>query len=174
MDPKDGPVSRFAVELRELRRRAGNPGYRELARRAHYATTTLAQAARGMNLPSLPVTLAFARACGGDVAEWENRWHATTAELEPFSLREAQDDPTAGSRSPYVGLAAYGPEDAEWFCGREQLVATLTERVTRQRSLTVVGASGAGKSSVLRAGLLPAVCADRERAPRPRRFEPSI
>ena len=37
LDPSDGPVQRFAGELRELRRRAGNPGYRELALQAGYS-----------------------------------------------------------------------------------------------------------------------------------------
>lgn len=161
VDPEDGPVARFALGLRELRQNAGGLGYRELGRRTHYAATTLAQAARGMSLPSLPVTLAFVRACGGDVTGWESRWRATAAELDldPHDIAEVATD----VRVPYVGLGAYGPEDAEWFCGREHLVATLVERVTRERFLTVVGASGAGKSSVLRAGLLPGLSAAEQR-----------
>ncbi|HEX6355869.1 WD40 repeat domain-containing protein [Actinophytocola sp.] len=142
-----------------MRRSAGGPGYRELARHAHYSPTTLAQAARGVSFPSLPVTLAYVRACGGDVSEWEERWRATAAELHPplGDVRESAE------RGPYVGLAAYGPDDAEWFRGREQLVATLVDRVARQRFVAVVGASGAGKSSVLRAGLLPAMAAKNDR-----------
>ncbi|GIH97730.1 hypothetical protein Psi01_83600 [Planobispora siamensis] len=44
VDPEAGVLQRFTWELRELRRQAGNPGYRELSRRAHYAPTTLDQA----------------------------------------------------------------------------------------------------------------------------------
>jgi WD40 repeat protein len=161
VDPADGPVARFAVGLRELRRCVGSPGYRELARRAHYSATTLAQAARGASLPSLAVTLAYVRACGGEVAEWERRWRATAAELDPQQPGAPEGEGVEGERAPYVGLAAYGLADAEWFCGRDRLVASLVERVGRQRFVAVVGASGAGKSSVLRAGLLPAVAADR-------------
>lgn len=157
IDPADGPVERFAVGLRELRRCAGNPGYRRLARLAHYSTTALAQAARGTCLPSLAVTLAYVRACGGDVAEWERRWRATEAELSPQPPPDPGDQEVGNGRGPYVGLAAYEPEHAAYFHGRESLVATLTERVARQRFVAVVGASGAGKSSVLRAGLLPDV-----------------
>jgi hypothetical protein len=62
-----------------------------------------------------------------------------------------------GDGSPYRGLAAFQAEDAEWFFGREQLVAELTMRLAETPFLAVVGASGSGKSSVLRAGLLPAV-----------------
>src|SRR5687767_4302641 len=70
VDPDKGPAQRFAVALRELRRSAGNPTYRVLAERAHYSTTTLAQAASGEQLPTLAVALAYARACNGDVEEW--------------------------------------------------------------------------------------------------------
>lgn len=54
--------------------------------------------------------------------------------------------------------------DAELFFGREQLTAQLVKRLG-QRFLAVVGTSGSGKSSVVRAGLLPALqrgrCAGR-------------
>lgn len=58
---------------------------------------------------------------------------------------------------PWRGLSAYAVEDAEWFCGRERLTAELVARVAASRVLTVVGPSGSGKSSVLRAGLLAAL-----------------
>ena len=160
MDPGSGPVAVFAVGLRELRRGAGGLGYRELARRAHYAATTLAQAARGESLPSLAVTLAFVRACGGDVDEWDGRWRKTAADLEPDRGPEALEGVVSG---PYVGLSGYGPTEAKWFCGRERIVATLVEQVAANRFVAVVGASGAGKSSVLRAGLVPAMAADDDR-----------
>jgi WD40 repeat protein len=58
---------------------------------------------------------------------------------------------------PYRGLAAFQPEDADRFFGREELVAELLDRLDRDRVLFVVGPSGSGKSSVVRAGLIPAV-----------------
>ena len=64
---------------------------------------------------------------------------------------------------PYPGLAAFQPEDAERFFGRQQLTATLVARAGEQLGrpglLMVLGPSGSGKSSLLRAGLLPAVVA---------------
>lgn len=61
--------------------------------------------------------------------------------------------------SPYPGMVAFGPEDAEWFFGRDRLLAQLIERLDQRLRdggpLVVVGASGAGKSSLLRAGLIP-------------------
>jgi WD40 repeat protein/energy-coupling factor transporter ATP-binding protein EcfA2 len=58
---------------------------------------------------------------------------------------------------PYMGLAAFEPEDAALFFGRERFVADLTVRLSESNMLAVVGASGSGKSSVLRAGLVPAI-----------------
>lgn len=83
LDPDDGPLQRLALGLRELREAAGRPSYRELARRAHFSVTALSEAAGGVVLPTLPVTLAYATACGGDRDEWERRWQEVAAELTP-------------------------------------------------------------------------------------------
>lgn len=150
----DSAVTRFAADLRALRKSASSPPYRQLAREAHYSATTLADAAAGRRFPTLAVTLAYVRACGGDPAEWEERWRTAAAE----AYRETEGvagRPTADERCPYVGLAAFGPDDAEWFFGREQLTEDLEQRVRERRFVAVFGASGAGKSSLLRAGLLP-------------------
>jgi WD40 repeat protein len=58
-------------------------------------------------------------------------------------------------RQPYRALATYGPQDAEVFVGRERLVAELAARVLERRFVVVVGSSGSGKSSLVRAGLIP-------------------
>ncbi len=58
---------------------------------------------------------------------------------------------------PFKGLAPFDVEDAEYFFGRERLVAELVARVVGAPLLGIVGASGSGKSSALRAGLLPAL-----------------
>jgi WD40 repeat protein len=58
---------------------------------------------------------------------------------------------------PYKGLAPFEADDADYFFGREQLVAGLVARLVGAPLLAVVGASGSGKSSVIRAGLLPAL-----------------
>ena len=92
---------------------AGSPGYRELARRAHYSVTTLAQAAWGEALPSLAVTLAYVRACGGDAADWEARWRAAADELEPAAGSGAGGSGLLAGGAPYVGLAAFQVADRE-------------------------------------------------------------
>ncbi|WP_170217283.1 helix-turn-helix domain-containing protein [Kutzneria buriramensis] len=145
----------FAARLRKLREQAGSPGYRELARRAHYSATTLSDAAGGRKLPSLAVTLAYVAACDGDRAEWEAYWRAAAAELAPAEVTDINGE----VRAPYVGLASFQPEDADRFFGREHLVGQLTARLRRQRFIAVFGPSGSGKSSLLRAGLIPAVTA---------------
>ena len=67
----------------------------------------------------------------------------------------------AADECPYPGLAAFGPAQAEWFSGRDELTADLVGRLNECLAeggpLMVVAPSGAGKSSLLRAGLLPAL-----------------
>ena len=58
---------------------------------------------------------------------------------------------------PYKGLAAYQPEDAEYFCGRESMTDELLRRLQLHDVLVVGGPSGSGKSSLVRAGLIPAI-----------------
>jgi len=149
--PSDGGVlTEFAADLRLLRQKAGAPPYRELGRRAHFSATTLAEAAAGHRLPSLAVTLAFVGACGGDPESWEARWRELSEMLATRDEgRDAEDE-----SCPYLGLAVYGPDDADRFFGREQLVADVVARVRAARFLAVLGPSGSGKSSLLHAGLL--------------------
>ena len=61
---------------------------------------------------------------------------------------------------PWRGLEAYDVDDRSWFAGRERLVAELLARISSERLVAVVGASGSGKSSLVRAGLLGALGED--------------
>jgi WD40 repeat protein/DNA-binding SARP family transcriptional activator len=58
---------------------------------------------------------------------------------------------------PFKGLAPFETADAEFFFGRERLVQELVARLVDASLLAIVGPSGSGKSSLLRAGLLPAL-----------------
>jgi WD40 repeat protein/class 3 adenylate cyclase len=75
--------------------------------------------------------------------------------------REAGDETPAAATQldicPYKGLAAFEASDADYYFGRERLVAELVARLVGAPFLGLVGASGSGKSSALRAGLLPAL-----------------
>ncbi|WP_344836106.1 BTAD domain-containing putative transcriptional regulator [Actinocorallia longicatena] len=55
---------------------------------------------------------------------------------------------------PYLGLATYQPEDSTRFFGRERLTGRLAELVGTLPLVGVFGASGSGKSSLIRAGLI--------------------
>jgi WD40 repeat protein/DNA-binding SARP family transcriptional activator len=58
---------------------------------------------------------------------------------------------------PFKGLASFDVEDAPFFFGRERLVAEMVARLAGAPLMGIVGPSGSGKSSALRAGLLPAL-----------------
>lgn len=60
-------------------------------------------------------------------------------------------------QNPYKGLRPFEEADADDFFGREALVEHLLERLKDCHFLAVVGPSGSGKSSVVKAGLLPAL-----------------
>ncbi|MEU7584543.1 hypothetical protein AB0B50_43985, partial [Streptomyces sp. NPDC041068] len=162
MDPAAGPVARFAVELRKLRDEAGGITYRGLAGRTGYSVTALSQAAAGEKLPSLALTLAYARACGGDVEEWEGRWRAVVREESEAAA--ADEEPTD---APYRGLARFEAGDADLFFGRDHLTDHLAQLVRQHRVTVVFGPSGSGKSSLLRAGLIPHLRQTKESGLRP-------
>ncbi|MEV1120394.1 helix-turn-helix domain-containing protein [Actinosynnema sp. NPDC049800] len=142
-------LGEFAADLRALRERAGSPTYRRLARDAHYSAAALSEAANGRKLPSLAVTLAYVRACGGDAVAWESRWRALAERIADANPRT----PPETTEAPYTGLAAFQVRDADRFFGRDRVVRELTGLVAQRRFAGVFGASGSGKSSVLRAGL---------------------
>jgi len=95
--------------------------------------------------------LAYVAACGGDPEEWERRWQRAAQE------EAAQPPGDDGAVAPYRGLARYEPGDRDRFFGRERLVGELAELAQEHRFAGVVGTSGSGKSSLLRAGLIPAL-----------------
>ncbi|MEV5441498.1 DNA-binding protein [Streptomyces sp. NPDC052644] len=156
LDPAQGPVPRFAYELRRLRQEAGGIPYREMARQVQVSVSTLSRAAKGEQLPSLSVTLAYVAACKGDTAEWEKRWKAVAAEVA--AAPRAAD----GEEPPYRGMTRFEPGDSDLFFGREQVVDDVLERLRTRRCAVVLGPSGSGKSSLLRAGVVP-----RLRSPEP-------
>jgi DNA-binding SARP family transcriptional activator/WD40 repeat protein len=63
--------------------------------------------------------------------------------------------PAVSERCPYKGLEAYDVADAVSFCGRDADVEACRRRLTATGVLVVTGASGSGKSSLVRAGLVP-------------------
>jgi WD40 repeat protein/transcriptional regulator with XRE-family HTH domain len=80
---------------------------------------------------------------------------------EPTSDIMHSKDPLTAADNPYKGLRAFYESDAEDFFGREtlvqQLLARLRESGDLARFLAVLGPSGIGKSSVIKAGVVPAL-----------------
>jgi DNA-binding SARP family transcriptional activator/WD40 repeat protein len=86
-------------------------------------------------------------------------------ELAALELRILQQDPSlldvpnriggASATCPYRGLRPYDAQDADLFHGRAGVVAEAVRRLEEFPLLLVVGPSGSGKSSLVRAGILP-------------------
>ncbi|OLB64060.1 MAG: hypothetical protein AUI10_12700 [Actinobacteria bacterium 13_2_20CM_2_72_6] len=141
LDPTAGPLQGFAHELRELRRAAGNPGYRTLARRAGYSASALSAAASGRLLPSLAVALAYVGACDGDTGDWERRWTEVAADLE--------------NAGPEQQKPRQLPPDTYGFTGRAAELAALDallDAADREPSAVVIsavaGTGGVGKTAL--------------------------
>ena len=78
------------------------------------------------------------------------------ADLEPL-LPSRTGRSLAGDESPYPGLTAFQESDANRFFGRKQDIASMVARLRDQPLVGVVGPSGVGKSSFVRAGVVPAL-----------------
>ena len=74
----------------------------------------------------------------------------TAAEADPVTAA-----PTVDATNPWLGLASFTEETRSYFHGREEEVAELARRVQRKRLTVLFGQSGLGKTSILRAGLVP-------------------
>lgn len=61
------------------------------------------------------------------------------------------------SSNPFKGLQAFEEADADQFFGRDRLVAEVIRRVGDEQLVSLIGPSGSGKSSVVRAGVIPAI-----------------
>ena len=118
---------------------------RGINRTAHKDTAVLLAGALGLTGPAAELFVAAARG-------------TVPAERVLAAADGAGPRPGAVTGSPYRGLAVFGEADAGWFFGREAAAAEVLDRMSRLLAgtglLVVSGASGAGKSSLLRAGVL--------------------
>ncbi len=143
----------FGAILTELRHRSGR-SLRDLAAAVGSSPSTLSGWCRAENLPfpsQFDTFQAMLRELGvEDVAPWVD----VLVELRTGGGREPEGPP------PYLGLEAFGHDDAERYFGRDALrdraVARLRSMLSepdRAGLLLLLGASGSGKSSLLRAGI---------------------
>ncbi len=140
-----GAESGFGEALRALRTRRGL-SLAELSRLTHYSKGYLSNIENGRKPPTADMARRLDDVLGG-----------------------ALSDLVDSRYCPYLGLSAFGPGDTQWFFGRERttaaLLARLAETLDRDQPLVVLGASGAGKSSVLHAGVRPALAGGALPAP---------
>jgi WD40 repeat protein len=102
-------------------------------------------------LPDSPWAPVLKRAVAKDREGRFNTAHTLTRALEDVTLRvEGAED-----LHPYPGLASFTEADAEYFFGREAEVEAIWRRLEGAHLLAIVGASGAGKTSFIGAGLRP-------------------
>jgi Helix-turn-helix domain len=104
LDRDGSPVREFAFWLRDLRHRSGLT-YEELAKSAHYATSTMQAATAGRRFPTLRVTMAFVKACGGDERAWRAYWAQARRLLDvgaPGAVSQYASPPwaTGGPQAP--------------------------------------------------------------------------
>ncbi len=150
----------FGDLLRYLRRRSGLTQL-QLSIEVNYSDTQISRLEQNLRLPDLTTIEArFISALG---LEDEPK---AVARLLDLAANVRREDAPAFGVSPYKGLNYFDEADADLFAGREALTSKLTERVLalassrsphERRFLAVVGASGSGKSSLVRAGLVPAL-----------------
>src|SRR3712207_692172 len=123
--------------------------------------------------PSLPVIPVLLPGCeepptGGllQLVTWVDLRGGASPLEQPAGLRallaavrrEAVDSAAVrGSICPYTGLEPFREEDAAFFCGRDEATRQLVAQVREHAFVAVVGRSGSGKSSLIYAGLLPAL-----------------
>jgi WD40 repeat protein/transcriptional regulator with XRE-family HTH domain len=148
----------FGDLLRYLRRRAGLT-QRELAIGVGYSDGQISRLEQNLRLPDLATIPArFA-----PVLELEKEPALLARLMELAAAMDREDAPASGS-PPFKGLQYFDEADADLFFGRETVVAGLLARLGASPSsdppthfLAIVGASGSGKSSIVRAGLIPAL-----------------
>ncbi len=157
----------FGRELTLLRHRA-DLTVRQVAKAAGLPVSTAGDCFSGRHLPapgqghgseSLHKILA---ACGETDPARLGQWTNALGRARRPPGKRPRGKHMASGDAPYRGLASFGPEDAPWFFGREDVTQRLVELATGWGigagvglPLIVVGPSGSGKSSLLRAGLMP-------------------
>jgi WD40 repeat protein/predicted Ser/Thr protein kinase len=102
-------------------------------------------------LADTPWAPALRQALSANAADRHATARVLARAIEEVTLRM----PGVDERRPYPGLSSFTTADAEYFFGREPDIEAVLQKLKRPRMLSLVGPSGAGKTSFLRAGLLP-------------------
>src|SRR5580700_10771840 len=162
------PALGFGGLLRQLRAEAGLT-QEELAEAASLSPRSVSDLERGINRTARKDTAELLVAALGVAEPVRPLFVAAARGRAPAeevlaALREAAvPEGPAWPGGPYLGLVPFEERDAQLFYGRDeltdQLVRRLAERLRGAGILLVAGESGSGKSSLLRAGLVPRLAA---------------
>ena len=150
-DEKDRPVRATAQRVSDWRRGRNVPA--RFAALSVVLEILIGEARKLRTTPAVPDLY--------DLAAWRALWEE--AQASPVGAESPDEDSPIGESGlcPYRGLAAFRPEDSGWFFGRERSTAALVSRLGNAADTSgivmLVGASGAGKSSLVRAGMIPAI-----------------
>ncbi|MEV8551872.1 WD40 repeat domain-containing protein [Streptomyces glaucescens] len=158
IDERGRPVRVSAQRISDWRRARNVPAH--FAALAAVLQVLIPQARRIRAVPVSPGLY--------DLADWQRLWERAVAvpvtdRPEDAPKADEPERPLPAGVCPYRGLAAYRQEDARWFFGRERSTEALIDQLcaVEERGtgglVMLVGASGAGKSSLLNAGLVPAL-----------------
>jgi WD40 repeat protein len=124
----------------------------------------LSRATTASNYPFIPI---LAKECSGSAAlpPFARQFEAVRDPLNKPDelvkllravLRRSADEKTIVLDSPFVGLKAMTEADADRFFGRNEEIAEIIAKLKQHRLVAIVADSGAGKSSLAQAGLVPA------------------
>ena len=150
-------LTTFGDLLKYLRRRTRLTQL-ELSIAVGYSEAQISRLEKNQRLPDLTAV----KALFVPALHLENEPELIKHFLQLAESARQEDAPTPGI-APYKGLLFFDESDADLFFGREALTARLDEHVmdltldSTSRFLAVVGASGSGKSSLVRAGLAVAL-----------------
>src|SRR6476661_3771905 len=161
------PAPSFAGLVRQLRTEA-KLTQEELAASAGVSPRSVSNLERGINRTAHKDTAELLAGALGLTGPTKDLFVAAArGNVPPAQVQAAVAADSSGWRpgavtvSPYPGLRVFGAQDAGWFFGREAVTLALLDRLSHLLSgvslLVVSGASGAGKSSLLNAGVLPRV-----------------
>ncbi|MGI9098264.1 MAG: helix-turn-helix domain-containing protein [Solirubrobacteraceae bacterium] len=159
--PGDSPEARFGAVLRDLRVEA-DLTVRQLAKELSWAPSTISEFENGRRLPRVEFVEQYEELFGLQrgmlVAQRERARAQRRASPRDGTIAKHLGDVVC----PYKGLQAFEREDAALFFGREPQVEAVLAQLAEVRFVAVVGPSGSGKSSFVRAGLVASMTANAD------------
>jgi hypothetical protein len=168
-EDQSDPVRVFAGRLRRLQVESGGPSVRELVRLTDkvgvpYTRATIHDKLAGRSAAPWEFVAALVSACAlhagatPDLRPWR-QWHAQM-ESELAARRTGRRRAVRAQVCPFRGLETFTAEHTAWFHGRAAAVQqVLAGLVAYRRGVLLFGPSGSGKSSLVQAGVLPALAA---------------